>query len=208
MSTPPEVGLNDSVNDFLDRLASRTPTPGGGSVASLAGALSCAMGRMVAAYSNHSGEQATALGAKLDKADSLLRALVAEDMTAYETLSRVSREAREDPESAGLKEHALVTAALVPLEMAAAAVGALAVMDELRSAASKYLLSDLGVAAVMGLACARAAAYSVRVNVVSITDSEKRRELMAEINRLTADAERHAAAVEEFVGQSLQIEGD
>ncbi len=40
-----------TVESFLDEVADRTPTPGGGAVSALAGALACAMARMVAAYS-------------------------------------------------------------------------------------------------------------------------------------------------------------
>ncbi len=40
-----------SLNAFVQRLAARTPTPGGGSAAALAGALGSALGEMVIAYS-------------------------------------------------------------------------------------------------------------------------------------------------------------
>ena len=44
------MGLADrSVRDFLEAIASSTPTPGGGSVAALSGALSAALSRMVSA---------------------------------------------------------------------------------------------------------------------------------------------------------------
>jgi formiminotetrahydrofolate cyclodeaminase len=39
-----------SIDEFLEQLASRTPTPGGGSVAALTGALAAGLGQMVAAY--------------------------------------------------------------------------------------------------------------------------------------------------------------
>ncbi|MGI0068150.1 MAG: cyclodeaminase/cyclohydrolase family protein, partial [Thermoplasmata archaeon] len=41
----------ESFTGFLDRIAARTPTPGGGSAAAAAGALAAALGEMVLAYS-------------------------------------------------------------------------------------------------------------------------------------------------------------
>lgn len=203
-----EAGEDDvldlSVGTFLDRLADRTPTPGGGSVAALAGSLACAMARMVAAYSLRRQPQAAPLAEKLERADHLLRRLVAEDIAAYEALSAAARQAKTDPQTQNRKQEALVTATLVPLEMAATAVSALAAMDELKTLAGKSLISDLGVAAALGLACARAAECSVRVNLGEMDDASPARELAQQITDLTARAADLARAVAGFVDQTLQ----
>ena len=203
-----EAGEDDvldlSVGTFLDRLADRRPTPGGGSVAALAGSLACAMARMVAAYSLRRRPQVAPLAEKLERADHLLRRLVAEDIAAYEALSAAARQAKTDPQTQNRKQEALVTAALVPLEMAATAVSALATMDELKATAAESLISDLGVAAVLGLACARAAEYSVRVNLGEMGDAGLARELAQQITDLTARAADLARAVAGFVDQTLQ----
>lgn len=205
-SSTPDV-LHLAVSDFLDRLGERTPTPGGGSVAALSGALCCAMARMVAAYSDRGGDQVAPITERLAKADRILRRLITEDIAAYERLSAANRAARADATAAGTRQEALVTAAVVPLEMAAAAVAALAAMDELKSMSSKYLISDLGVAATLGRACAEAAAYSVRVNLADMADPtapDRPAVLAAEIRRLLADAERLALSVTDYVRRRLQ----
>jgi formiminotetrahydrofolate cyclodeaminase len=196
--------LSSPVSAFLDRLAAPTPTPGGGSVAALAGALSCAMARMVAAYSDSDAEPLSLIAERLDKADRMFRALVGEDIAAYEALSAATREAKSDPAAADRKEQALIAATLVPLEMAAAAATALTAMDELKARASKYLLSDLGVAAVIARACAEAAAYSVRVNLAQMGAADPRREFTDEIDRLVAHAADLSSAIEAFVGRALK----
>lgn len=196
--------LDVTVAVFLDRLADRTPTPGGGSVAALAGSLACAMARMVAAYSLRHQPQVAPLAEKLERADHLLRRLVAEDIAAYEALSAAARQAKTDPKARNRKQEALVTATLVPLEMAATAASALATMNELKTLAGKSLISDLGVAVVLGLACARAAEYSVRVNLGEMGDAGLARELAQQITDLTARAADLARAVAGFVDQTLQ----
>ena len=196
--------LGASVADFLDGLAARTPTPGGGSAAALAGALSCAMARMVVAYSKSDGERVTLFAGRLEKADRMLRTLIDEDIAAYGALSAANREAKKNSGAAEHREQALIAASLVPMEMAATATTALAAMDEFKPMAGKHLLSDLGVAAVIGRACVQAAAYSVRVNASAMAKAEHAREMTAETERLTARASDLCASVEAFVAQALK----
>lgn len=203
MATSGEDLSAATVPEFLDRLADRTPTPGGGSVAAVAGALSCALARMVAAYSNRAGDQAAGIGRCLENADRMLRTLLAEDIAAYQALSAATTEAKIDPQAESRRQTALLTAALVPLEIAATATTALAAMDELKSLVSKGLLSDLGAAAVIGEACVRASRGLVRVNLAGITDTTRSRESAAEIERLVTRAGGLRASIEAFVDQHL-----
>ena len=203
MATSGEDLSAATVSEFLDRLADRTPTPGGGSVAALAGALSCALARMVAAYSNRAGDQAASIGRRLANADRMLRTLLAEDIAAYQALSAATTDARADPQAESRRQTALLTAALVPLEIAATATTALAAMDELKSLVSKGLLSDLGAAAVIGEACVRACRGLVRVNLAGITEATRSREPAAEIERLVTRAGGLRASIEAFVDQHL-----
>jgi len=204
MSAVRDDMLGASVTEFLDGLAARTPTPGGGSVAALAGALFCAMARMVVAYSKSDAGRVSVFADRLEKADKMLRTLIAEDIAAYEALSAASREAKKDPAAADRKQQALIAASLVPMEMAATATTALATMDEFKSMAGRHLLSDLGVAAVIGRACVQAAAYSVRVNAIAMAEADHARQMMAETERLIARATELCTSVEAFVAQALK----
>ncbi len=70
------------IDEFLDRTADRTPTPGGGSVTAAAGAHACALARMVAAFSTGKKTappvrtQVEETARRLHRADQLLRALI------------------------------------------------------------------------------------------------------------------------------------
>ena len=90
-----------SIDEFLNRVADRTPTPGGGAVAGLAGALACAMGRMVAAYSLRKDaaapvrEQVESVAGQLAVADQLLRGLISRDGAAYAAMTEARKAVRE-----------------------------------------------------------------------------------------------------------------
>ncbi len=192
-----------TVAEFLDRLADRTPTPGGGAVAAAAGALSCAMGRMVAAYSVGKKTSEEVRGRvepareKLRRLDELLRRLMAEDAVAYAHMTSVDRS------DVPAHQAAVIAAVSVPLDIAAAASEALEVLDGLKADASRYLLSDLGVAAVMADATARSAAYSVRVNLPEVADPGTRDRLADDIRRIVGHCDRRRASIEAFVEDRL-----
>jgi len=200
-----------SVNGFLDQTAARTPTPGGGSVAALAGALACAMARMVAEYSvskepaPEANERVGAVLVRLRRAELIMRALITSDAEAYAALSAASKSANRPPAGRSRRADALLKAISVPMETAAVASNVLSTLDEFKDAASKYLLSDLGVAAVLADATARAAAYSVMANAHEMTDEAVRTRIMGDANETVTRCGRLCASVEQFVRSRLEI---
>lgn len=191
------------VAEFLDRLSDRTPTPGGGAVAAAAGALACAMGRMVAAYSvgKKTPEavrgRVESAGDKLGRLDEMLRRMIAEDAVAYSHMTSVDRS------DVSAHQAAVIAAVSVPLGIAAAVSEALEVLVDLKVDASRYLLSDLGVAAVMADATARSAAYSVRINLPEVADPATRDRLADDIRRIVERCDRRRAEIEAFVEDRL-----
>src|ERR1700679_1614884 len=86
-----------TIHDFLTAAAAKQPTPGGGAVAALAGALAAAMGEMVLNYSVGKRDlaahqpQLTAALAEFTKARQLLGELMVEDQLAYAALSTAKK---------------------------------------------------------------------------------------------------------------------
>ena len=198
------------VDSFLDRLAERVPTPGGGSVAALAGALSCAMARMVAAYSIKKDTDAKTretierVAVELRRADELARGLLSQDAVAYTKMTRASKAAREDAKCRPEHEKAVLEAIAVPMEIAAVAAGALRAMEAMQTSANRYLISDLGVGAVLARATAEAARYSVRVNAREVADTDVRTRILAEIDRIVGHAGATCETITAYVDASLQ----
>lgn len=197
-----EPGAKCNLDGFLDAVAARAPTPGGGAVAAAAGALATAMARMVAGYSAgkkveaETAEVVTGLGAQLERADGMLRALLIEDAMAYETLTEAAKRLKDDPATGTEHEAALAVAMTVPMEVAATACEALNVMEHLLPLANRNLVSDLGVAAVLAEATARAASYMVHVNAHAFSDAEARQKAQHQIDQLLVRARETLTRIE------------
>lgn len=188
--------LSLPLRTFLADLAARTPTPGGGSVAAVSGALAAAQARMVVEYTvgkprfaPYEDKLQEALR-ELKRAEDAFGRLMSEDMAAYERLS-ASRKA-DDPAE---KQRAVATAAAVPMEIAALAGAMLALLDDLKDCVTPYLLSDLKVAAIMGFTAARCAALNVDVNLPEFADRAAAGRLASQLRQILDHAHTHRNAV-------------
>ncbi|MFQ5591720.1 MAG: cyclodeaminase/cyclohydrolase family protein [Phycisphaerae bacterium] len=198
-----------SISEFLEKVAERTPTPGGGAVAALAGALSCAMAHMVASYSAGKRTEADAQAEvddvrdKLHGADELMRALITADGSAYMAMTRAAGDAKTSAAAQRTYQDAVMRAIGVPMEMAALACSTLSTLGAFKESASRFMLSDLGVAAVLAAAAARAAVLSVRVNAREISDVTLREKIIADADDIVARCTGHLDSIEAYVGARL-----
>jgi methenyltetrahydrofolate cyclohydrolase len=198
------------IDEFLDCLADRTPTPGGGGVAALAGALGSAQARMVAAYSvNSKTDGATrrrieSAAAELRATDEIQRALVSQDAKAYAALGDARRAAKDDSSRRDAYLQAVLKAIGVPMEIAAVAARSLQTMNDMKEVAGRYLLSDLLVAAVLADSAASAAAQMVRVNLAEVEDGTLREKLAHDVSNIEQRCRLARDAIENFVRQRMQ----
>lgn len=175
---------------FLNAAASRQPTPGGGSVTAVVGALAASMGEMVLQYSiGKKNQQAVddelrPVLAELTNARQLLLQLMVEDQAAYETVSRLKKLPTDAPERLDKYPAALTACIRVPEAMAATGVVILELCDRAVNFANYYLLSDLAVCADLAMATTRCAIYNVRVNLKELTEEADRRRVESSIGQL------------------------
>jgi formiminotetrahydrofolate cyclodeaminase len=185
------------IGTFLDAAAAKQPTPGGGSVTALVGALAAAMGEMTVNYSigkkgleQHQDGLRASL-AELHRARQLLTGLMAEDQEAYAALT----EAKKLPEGAPERESqfavALLACVRVPQAMGAACTAILERCDAIVDSVNYYLLSDLAVCADLAMAATRCSIYNVRVNLAELTDGAERERIETATERVLF----HASAV-------------
>ncbi len=178
---------------FLDRLAARTPTPGGGSAAAAAGALAAALGEMVLAYS---------IDANTPKNDPLVAARTAcweartffvramtEDAQAYEAVRAARKELKDRPNDAGkiaASIAALRRSAEVPLATARTAVRLAETLRSIGPKTKTALASDLATALALLSAARDGGLANVRVNVTDLNAAgQSTGEIEAELNRLS-----------------------
>jgi methenyltetrahydrofolate cyclohydrolase len=179
-----------TINDFLNALAAKQPTPGGGSVSALAGALAAATGEMVLNYSiakkgleAYVEELKPAL-AELSRARQVLLQLMVEDQLAYEALTAARKFPAGSPERADRLPAAMLACIRVPEAIAATAVGVLECCDRVVGLVNVYLLSDLAVCSDLAMSAVRCAVYNLKTNLKSIDDPTDRRSIESTIEHL------------------------
>jgi glutamate formiminotransferase/formiminotetrahydrofolate cyclodeaminase len=170
------------VTPLLDAIAAPTPTPGGGSVAALAGALGAALGQMVAglARKKKSHEQyvdgLTAAVGELNNAARSLAAAMDRDAAAYDEVLAAFKLPKSTPEEETTRtsaiEKALRGAAEVPMEVAEAAMFLYELLGQLEAITPASMRSDLRVGRMMAAAAAHGALANVEINLESLTDAE------------------------------------
>ena len=145
--------LDHSVTDFVTATAAKSPTPGGGSVAGVVGALGTALGEMALnftrgkkTFADHEADY-EAIAARLGKSREMFCALIAEDIAAYSLYQQATR--AEGPDKPAQEQLALAAAIDVPREMAKLALAVLADFDSLLNRCNKWLLTDLAAGAVL-----------------------------------------------------------
>lgn len=153
---------------YLEKLASKAPTPGGGSAAALAGALGASLASMVCEIADNTlADEAKELAKKL-------RACMERDEAAYAAFKSCD----------GDKEHALLLAAEAPFETLRLCCECIALHEKLRGQIRESLLPDVASGAVLAWGAMYAAAINVRANTKLLRDRETAQRLNAEADAL------------------------
>ena len=148
--------LDQPVRGFLDQLAARTPTPGGGGAAAVTGAMAAGLVAMAARFSGRQLPEAGDLADEADRLRHMASQLADMDARAY-TAVLASR---------GLeRKEALLAAAMIPLEIAAIGARVAGLAARVAEAGHPNLRGDAVTGAVLAAASARSAASLVEINV-------------------------------------------
>ncbi|HEY7728887.1 MAG TPA: glutamate formimidoyltransferase, partial [Candidatus Eisenbacteria bacterium] len=172
-----------SVPEYAAQVAASAPTPGGGSVAAVAGALAAALSTMVARltvgkakYAEHEAamRDAEARGEALRQE---LLELADADTRAYDQFVKARALSRQTPEEvrtrAGAMAEAAREAAMVPLRTAEACARALEIAREVAAHGNTNAVSDAGVAAWLARSGAEGGALNVRINLGEVPEAER-----------------------------------
>jgi len=202
-----------SIELFLDDLASRKPTPSGGSAAAVMGAMGAALVSMVCnltigrtQYRDFEEE----LKSVLTKAEELRRDLIKmieEDMQAFDAVMRAYRMPRltkdETATRAQVIQTALKTATLVPMRCCRACREVIILGRVVGDKGNRNVVSDAGVATVAAYAALRSAALNVFTNAKVITDRIFAEKQLVELEQLLSEAATATEASYELVKKKL-----
>ncbi|MDT4329657.1 methenyltetrahydrofolate cyclohydrolase [Methylomonas sp. MED-D] len=204
---------DQSVQLFLDELASKQATPGGGSAAALLGAQGAALVSMVC--------NLTIGKPKYAEVDAEMRALLVEAESLRETLIGMIKADVEvfdrlmacyglpkttDAEKAYRLERiqaVLKEATDVPLACAKACAQAIALSRVAAEKGGQAVISDAGVAVMAAYAGLKSAALNVRINAGALKDRAFADSRMAELQVLLTTGEQEADAIYRIVQDKL-----
>ena len=201
--------LSLPVHDFLTATAAKHPTPGGGSVTALCGALASSLAAMALeytvgkkAYAAYDAEIRQAL-AQFQTASAMLQELIAEDVAAYETLAPLLKLPEPDRQNHADYLPAVVAAIRAPQTVAGFALNILERCTTLLDKTNKFLVSDLGIAAVYAHATVHASEINVRVNLPLLPDPQEAATTGQSMAALSAKADQLYAVFRPLLLQRL-----
>ncbi len=191
------------VDDFLQRLASADPVPGGGSTAALAGAIAAALVTMVARLTVRNEkfqDRRPVLIPVEERAASLIRAfedLVQRDTDAYQAVIQTYRLPKETLEEKSVRaeaiQKAVKEAAQVPLETLWALERLVYDAAEVLRFGNPKAASDAGAALQLIRSAAAIAAYNVWINLPGIHDPAFVAEARSHVDRALRKIEAAAS---------------
>ena len=189
-----------SFRKILAVSASDAPTPGGGSVSALAGALGVAMAAMVGSLTMGKPKYA---GVEAEVRDITGRAyllmaglekLTAADIDAFGRFMDAYRMPKSSDEEKARREEAVQkavkAAAGVPLDIAKTLLEALMITEKISRIGNKMAVSDAGVAAYICEAALQAVLLNVDINLPLINDLEFAAKMRDERTQIAEKAER------------------
>ena len=198
-----------SIQEFLDELAGKASTPGGGSAAAIMGAMSAALLSMVANFTigkkNYEAVEqemrsllAAAEGLRIE-----LTGLIQADVEAFDTVMAAygmprETEAEKRARTAAIQA-ALKVAADVPLKCARLCAEVIRLSPAVAEKGNTNVISDAGVAVLAAEAALRSAALNVYVNINAIKDQEFRDRRRRQLESILEGTERQTEEVFKLV---------
>ena len=182
--------LTSSVSGFLDAVSAGTPTPGGGSVAALAGALAAALGVMTCRIGEPASQSPGAfdhrsMERRLTALREKLQGLIQADADAYASVVRAYRLPKTDPARPEAISTSLRIATEVPLETAALATEVASLLRALLPQTRPAVASDLKVGLLLALAAIEGALENVKTNLKTQKNQSLNKDLAIRIQAIT-----------------------
>jgi len=190
-----------NVKEFLEKTASNSPVPGGGSVAALSAGLAAALTEMVAnlTIGKKGYEEAEEDMKEVAKKGMSLRLQFVKDIDkdsdAFNEVMAAFKLSKETDEEKEARKNAIQegskSATLVPLQVAEDAFSMMEIIEKVVEKGNKNAVTDGAVAAMMARTAVLSALYNVKINLGSIKDttfvedvSKKVNELESQINEI------------------------
>ena len=189
------------LNQFLEKLASGEPVPGGGGASALAGALGIALGNMVGCLTvgkkKYADVEAEII--QLNERAEILRGellqLVEKDAEVFAPLAKAYSIPKDDPTRGEVMARVLKDAADVPLQILKKCCEALDLIAIYGEKGSVMAISDAGCAAALCKAAMESAALNVYINTKSMEDRDGADAINREVGAMLEEYGAKAAEI-------------
>jgi len=169
-----------TIKEFINKVISNDPVPGGGSVSALNGALAAALSAMVANLTVGRKKYAEVndimeeLSSRFEKLSSRLIEDVDRDSDAYNRVFAAFKMPKETDEEKAIRSEAIQRetkyAAQVPMEVARAVYEVLPMIDTVAQKGNSNAVTDACVSMMCARTAILGALLNVRINLTSIKD--------------------------------------
>ncbi|MCA8953142.1 MAG: cyclodeaminase/cyclohydrolase family protein [Planctomycetes bacterium] len=198
---------------LVDSLAAKTPTPGGGAAAAMAGSLGTALFLMVVRFSKGKKANAEREG-ELAAVEQLLanhlerlKPMAERDCKSFDLVSAAYGMPKNSDGEKALRDkaiqEALVGAMVVPEEAMCMVRDVFVAMDRVADCVGKAIVSDLASGAALLLASAEGAFLNVRINAAFLANRELAESTMVRAKTVHAEILRHQEKIADQVEKML-----
>jgi len=203
----------NTLEEFLNALASKAPTPGGGSAAAVIGAMGAGLISMVCNVTlgkKGMEELAAEMRAVCEQSEALrvrLTGMIAEDIAAFDALMSAYRlpkatDAEKAARGAAIQK-GLVGATNTPLDCARACAEVISLSRRAAQHGYSGVISDAGVGVLAAHTALRSAALNVEINAPLLEDRAFAAAAKEEVQGLQAAGARESEAVFALVRSRL-----
>lgn len=205
--------ITQSFQQLVESLAKKTPTPGGGAAAAMAGCMGTALFLMTVRFSQ--GKKANVDREEdLAKVEALLQdhldrlmPMAERDCKSFDLVSAAYGMAKETDQEKELRskaiQEAMVGAMVVPEETQAMIRDVFVAMDRVADCIGKAIVSDLASGAALLLAAAEGAFLNVRINAAYLTNRELADTTMVRATSVRDEIRRHQDGIAVAVDRKL-----
>jgi glutamate formiminotransferase/formiminotetrahydrofolate cyclodeaminase len=202
-----------TLHGLLEQVEAPTPTPGGGTVAALAGAIGSSLATMVAnltigkkKYADRE-EKLRSLKTRASALRAVLFGLARRDSEAFEAVLAARRKPQGGAELDQARSTAIaaaeIEAARVPLQTAAACVEVVTLAGEMARLGNPNAVSDAGVAGLLAEAGAEGAFLNVEINLKTLAPGADKEDVQQHLHGLRQALAKASASCREAVRAAL-----
>ena len=203
-----------SLQKYLEELSSNSPTPGGGNVAALCGALSASLGIMVCNLTigkkkyldveTEMNEMKVKLNVYVDKFISLAKY----DNEAFDRVIDAFKLPKETDEQKKLRieaiEKSTLEAASVPADVIRNCREIIPFLETISKKGNQNSLSDAGVAVAVIAAASEGAFLNVLINYSSLSEKQKASGLLMQAENLNNEVKEEAKYILDVISSKIR----